>query len=321
MPSHSPPHAPPRRRGRQTRHDPATGHAELRPFLAYLATERGLAGNTLDAYRRDLTDLAAFVAPRGKTIATADALDYREYLQSQSRARQSTRTVARRLAAIRAYCKYLAVEGIDKRADLDQLDRPKPERSLPKVMSRSQVERLLAAPDPESPLRDRDIALLELLYASGLRATEICQLTLNHLNLTVGAVRVLGKGNKERIVPMGHAAREALNRYLASTRPALLAKGKGSGGDLVFLSHTGKPLERVALWQIVKRAADHAGLLREVHPHVLRHCFASHLVEGGADLRVVQELLGHSDVSTTQIYTHVDARRLKKVHAQFHPRR
>lgn len=317
-PSLTPPAA--RRRGRQTRHDPDIGAAEIRPFLAYLATERGLAGNTLDAYRRDLTDLAAFVAPRGKTIATADALDYREYLQSQSRAGQTTRTVARRLAAIRAYCKYLAVEGIDKKADLDQLDRPKPERSLPQVMSRSQVERLLAAPDPESPLRDRDVALLELLYASGLRATEICQLTLNHLNFSVGAVRVLGKGNKERVVPMGHAAREALTRYLAATRPVLLAKGNESS-DLVFLSHTGKPLERVALWQIVKRAADHAGLLREVHPHVLRHCFASHLVEGGADLRVVQELLGHSDVSTTQIYTHVDARRLKKVHTQFHPRK
>ena len=311
--------APRRHRGRPQRHPPATGSAEIRPFLAYLATERGLAGNTLEAYRRDLTDLAAFAAHRGKTLASADALDYREYLQAQSRAGRSTRTVARRLAAIRAFCKYLAVEGIDKQRDLDQLDRPKPERSLPKVLSQSQVQRLLAAPDPSSPLRDRDVALLELLYASGLRATEICQLTLSHLSLSAGAVRVLGKGHKERVVPMGHAARLALQSYLTHTRPELLAK-TDTPSDRVFLSHTGRPLERVALWQIVKRAADRSGLLREVHPHVLRHCFASHLVEGGADLRVVQELLGHADVATTQIYTHVDARRLKKVHARFHPR-
>ena len=292
---------------------------ELRGFLAYLATERGLAENSLHAYRRDLTDLSGFLAARGKTITSADGLDYREYLQDQSRGGQSTRTVARRVAAIRAFGKYLAVEGVDKKKDLDQLDRPKPEQSLPKVLNRSQVEKLLAAPPETDELRFRDVALLELLYASGLRATEICELTLGHVNMTAGAVRVMGKGGKERVVPMGEMAKDALRRYLGGTR-GKLEGGKGWGRERVFLSRSGKPLERVALWQIVKRAAKRSGVINEIHPHVLRHCFASHLVEGGADLRVVQELLGHSDIATTQVYTHVDKRRLKALHRQHHPR-
>lgn len=292
---------------------------EVRPFLAYLATERGLAGNSIDAYRRDLTDLVAFLAPRGKTIRGASGLDYREYMQEQTRLGQSNLTVARRVAAIRAFCKYLVVEGIDKSADVGQLDRPKPGRSLPKVMSAAQVEKLIAGPDRESEFHQRDVAMLELLYASGLRATEICEVRINDLNLSAGAIRVLGKGRKERVVPVGEPARVAIEAYLKHTRPQL-DRGPSSDGR-IFLSRTGRPLERVALWQIVKRAAERSGVIYQVHPHVLRHCFASHLVEGGADLRVVQELLGHADVATTQIYTHVDARRLKSVHARFHPRK
>lgn len=314
--------AVPRRRGRSPAHTAREiGEADrlLQPFLAYLATERGLAGNTLEAYRRDLTDVAVFLAARGQSLSTASAADFHSYLQSQSRRGKSTRTVSRRLAAIRAYGKYLSAEGRDRDGVLERLERPKPERSLPTVLSRAQVERLLDAPDPTHPLRDRDVAMLELLYASGLRASELCTLTLRDVNLSVGAVRVFGKGRKERVVPMGEAARAALSRYLADCRPRLLSK-LSAPTDHVFLSHTGKPLERVALWQIVRRAAQRSGLLREVHPHVLRHCFASHLVEGGADLRVVQELLGHADVSTTQVYTHVDTRRLKHVHGRFHPR-
>jgi integrase/recombinase XerD len=275
-----------------------------------------LANNSIEAYRRDLTDLLAFVVPRGKTLRSADALDYREYLQDQTRHGQSNQTVARRLAALRTFCKYLAIEGVDKTYDMQQLDRPKPGRPIPKVMSRAQVERLLAGPDPESDFFHRDVAILELLYSSGLRATEICEVRVQDLNLVAGAVRVLGKGTKERVVPVGGPAVASLKKYLEGTRPLL---DKGRGLDRIFLSRTGQPLERVALWQIVKRAAKRSGIIYEVHPHVLRHCFASHLVEGGADLRVVQELLGHSDVATTQIYTHVDVRRLKAVHTQFHP--
>jgi len=188
---------------------------------------------------------------------------------------------------------------------------------LPKILSRAQVNQLIAAPNPRSMLFSRDVAILELLYASGLRASELCDLNLRDLNLTVGCVRVLGKGAKERIVPLGRAAAEAIGRYLLECRPKL----EKSPGDVVFLSRTGKPLERVALWMLVEKYGRSSGLLNEVSPHVLRHCFATHLLGGGADLRIVQELLGHSDISTTQIYTHVDQTRLKAVHQKYHPRR
>ena len=284
-------------------------------LLTYLATERGLAQNTLDAYRRDLTDLARHLGTVELPAATAD--DFRGYLREQTRAGQSTRTVARRLAAIRAFLRYLAVEGYDTVATLAELERPKPEQSLPKVLSRAQVATLIATPDPESRLFARDVAILELLYASGLRATELCELTVRDTNLTVGCVRVFGKGAKERVVPFGRAASEAITRYLAECRPVL----ERSPQPELFLSRTGRAMERVGLWQLVERYARRSGLLKMIGPHVLRHCFATHLIGGGADLRVVQELLGHSDVATTQIYTHVDDVRLKSVHKQFPPTR
>jgi integrase/recombinase XerD len=183
-------------------------------------------------------------------------------------------------------------------------------------LNRSQVNQLIAAPDPASPLFSRDVAILELLYASGLRASELCDLKLRDANLQVGCVRVLGKGMKERIVPMGRAAAEAAGRYLAECRPRLDRRAS----DRLFLSRTGKPLDRVALWLLVERYGRKSGLLKSVSPHTLRHCFATHLIGGGADLRVVQELLGHSDIATTQIYTHVDQDRLRAVHQKFHPR-
>ena len=202
-------------------------------------------------------------------------------------------------------------------AILTQLERPKPEQSLPKILSRAQVSQLISAPDSKSMLFCRDVAILELLYAAGVRASELCDLKLNDLNLSVGCVRVLGKGMKERVVPIGQAAREAIGNYLASCRPRLDRRAS----DHVFLSRTGKPMERIALWMLVERYGRKSGLLKHISPHVLRHCFASHLLGGGADLRIVQELLGHSDVSTTQIYTHVDQSRLKAIHRKFHPRR
>lgn len=290
--------------------------APLDGLLVHLSTERGLADNTCLAYRRDLLDLHRWLASHGKSIDRADADDFRAYLRSQSRRGQSTKTVARRLAAIRVLLKYLRTMGRDTSSMLDQLERPKPERDLPKVLSRGQVTQLIAAPRPTSSLFDRDVAILELLYASGLRASELCELSVSDVNLQVGVVRVMGKGRKERIVPVGRAAIEAIERYLATTRPRLLKRAH----DRLFVSRTGKPLDRVALWLIVEKHARHAGLLKTVSPHTLRHCFATHLLSGGADLRVVQELLGHADVGTTQIYTHVDADRLKNVHRRFHPR-
>lgn len=253
----------------------------------------------------------------GKTLLTADAEDFRQYLQDQSRRGKATKTVARRLAAIRVFLRFLASFGRDSSAILQQLERPKPERSLPKVLSRTQVNQLIAAPDPKSPLFTRDVAILELLYASGLRASELCAVKTRDVNLQVGCVRVLGKGMKERIVPLGRAAAEAVTRYAAECRPKLDRTGTS---ELLFLSRTGRPLERVGLWMLVEKYGRSSGLLKNVSPHTLRHCFATHLIGGGADLRVVQELLGHSDIATTQIYTHVDQDRLRAIHTKYHPR-
>ncbi len=288
----------------------------VRGFLLFLASERGLADNSIHAYRRDLEDLGDFFQGLGRDVALGEPDDYRAYLQDLSRRGKSTQTVTRRLACIRVFLKYLAENGVDtpgRNRVLEQLERPKPERPLPMVLTRDQVNRLIASPDPASPLYFRDVAILELLYAAGLRATELCNLKPADLNLAARGVRVLGKGSKERLVPLGRAAAEAIERYL-EIRPA------AAGEERLFLSRTGRPLERVALWMVVEKHARAAGLLKEVSPHTLRHCFATHLISGGADLRVVQELLGHADIQTTQVYTHVDQDRLKSVHRKFHPR-
>ena len=289
----------------------------LKSFLVHLATERGLSENTLLAYRRDLQDLGRFLGDNGRTILSTDAEQLRGYLRSQSQRGQSTATVSRRLAAMRVFLKFLTQEGHDFTSVLEQLERPKPERGLPKILSKAQVNALVAAPNPKSFLFARDVAILELLYASGLRATELCQLKLRDLNLQVRCVRVLGKGMKERIVPLGQAAAEALERYLLDCRPKLQRKPQ----ENVFLSRTGRQMERVGLWMLVEKYGRSSGILKHISPHTLRHCFATHLIGGGADLRVVQELLGHSDIGTTQIYTHVDTERLKLVHRKFHPRK
>jgi integrase/recombinase XerD len=284
----------------------------------HLASERGLATNSLHAYRRDLENVESFLGERGGTLIRASPDHLRAYLQCQTRSGKSTKTVARRYAALRVFLKFLVAEGVESAAAaLRQIERPKPERSLPKILSRAQVNQLIAAPDPKSMLFARDVAILELLSASGQRASELSDLNLRDVNLQVGAVRVLGKGMKERIVPVGRAAAEAMRRYLLECRPRL----ERGPSDLTFLSRTGKPLDRVALWMLVERYGRRSGLLKSISPHVLRHCFASHLLGGGADLRVVQELLGHSDIATTQIYTHVDQTRLKAIHEKFHPRR
>jgi integrase/recombinase XerD len=289
---------------------------QIRHFLIHLAAERGLAENSLDAYRRDLEDAHAFLVGRRKNLMTARAEDFREYLQNQSRKGKSTKTVSRRLAAIRSLLGFWAADHPHAPAILRQLERPKPERSLPKVLSRSQVNQLISAPDPKSPFYARDVAILELLYASGLRASELCQVKLADLNLQVGVVRVLGKGSKERLVPVGKAALEAIKRYLADSRGKL----NRQNNDRLFLSRTGRALDRIALWMLVEKYGRVSGLLKSVSPHTLRHCFATHLIGGGADLRVVQELLGHSDIGTTQIYTHVDHTRLKEVHRKYFKR-
>ena len=289
----------------------------LRALLLHLASERGLADNSLLAYRRDLEDLQEYLSRRQRTFLSAAPDDFRAYLQDQTRHGKATRTVARRLAAIRVLLRFLTAEGHDRANVLQQLERPKPERPLPKILSKAQVNQLIAAPGPESKMFWRDVAILELLYASGLRASELCDLKSSDVNLQVGCVRVFGKGGRERIVPLGKAASQAITRYLSDCRPVLDRRTC----PRLFISRTGKPLERIALWMLVEKYGRSSGLLKSISPHTLRHCFASHLLGGGADLRVVQELLGHSDINTTQIYTHVDHTRLKAVHDKFHPRR
>lgn len=294
-----------------------TGPPILRSFLMHLASERGLADNSILGYRRDLENVEAFLVERDKTLTSASADDLRQYLQQQTRIGKTTKTVARRYAALRVFLKFLEGEGHDVTAILQQIERPKPEASLPKILNRAQVNQLIGAPNPKSMLFFRDVAILELLYASGLRASELCDLKVRDANLQVGCVRVLGKGMKERIVPLGRAAKEAIERYLLECRPLLVK----TANERLFISRTGKPLERVALWMLVEKYGRSSGLLKSISPHVLRHCFASHLLSGGADVRVVQELLGHSDIATTQIYTHVDQARLKAIHEKYHPRR
>jgi integrase/recombinase XerD len=307
---------PSRRSERKLPTETSCDSPQLRQLLGHLASERGLAENSIHAYRRDLEDLDRHLQPLGKTLTTADADDFRAYLRDQSRKGQSTKTVARRLAAIRVFLRFLVTTGFDTTAILAQLERPKPERSLPKILSKAQVNQLINTPDPKSSLYTRDVAILELLYASGLRASELCDLKLRDTNLQVGCVRVIGKGMKERIVPFGRAASESITRYLTETRPRLDKRFS----DRLFLSRTGKPMERIGLWMLVEKHARRSGILKQTGPHVLRHCFATHLLGGGADLRILQELLGHSDVTTTQIYTHVDQSRLKAIHGKFHPR-
>ncbi len=289
----------------------------VRRFLSHLAAERGLAPNTLAAYRRDLVSLVEHFNSTATTLEQARPHDFTGYLREQTRQGKSTKTLARRVAAIRVLLRYMSSEGKDVELILQHIERPKPERSLPKILSRTHVNELIAAPDPNSPMFSRDVAILELLYASGLRASELCELPLRDVSLQVGCVRVLGKGRKERVVPIGRAAGIAIERYISETRPTL----DKQRSDRLFLSRTGRPLERVALWQLIEKYAKKSGLYsRGVSPHTLRHCFASHLLSGGADLRVVQELLGHADVSTTQVYTHVDSDRIRAVHRKFHPR-
>ena len=233
-------------------------------------------------------------------------------------------SIARHVATIRVFSRFLESAGHVDANPAEQLNQPVTWRRLPGVLSAEQMQQLIDAPQPEDALYLRDVALLEMLYAGGLRASELAHLEMNWVHLDIGVVKVRGKGNKERLVPVGKPALAAVTKYVRELRPRLLSREPGSPAPTdetprVFLSRTGQPITRIVVWQIVKRQAARAGLA-DVHPHTLRHSFATHLLTGGADLRVVQELLGHSNINTTEIYTHVDRSHLKKVISQFHPR-
>jgi len=288
----------------------------LKFFLDHLSVERGLSQNTLLAYRRDLERYFTFLEKKNFSFQKIGREEIRSFMIAEKESGISARSIGRRLVAFRTFYRFLVGEGILKEDPTALLDSPKLWRKLPDVLSVAEVNRLLAAPSGRRWIDLRDRAFLETLYATGLRASEVVSLRLEDLHLDVGFLQCLGKGGKERIVPIGKQAIQAIQKYLERGRPKV-SRGKENA---VFLSRLGRHLSRQSLWKILRKSAREARLSKRITPHTLRHSFASHLLEGGADLRVVQEMLGHSDISTTQLYTHVDRGRLKAIHEKFHPR-
>lgn len=290
-------------------------HRILQRYLEALELERGLARRTVESYGRDLRRLAEGLDRRGVTLDGARPQDLAEHLRSLRRHGLSPRSVSRALSAVRGFYAHLVESGERSDNPAVNLSQPKLWRKLPRVLTREEVEGLLQAPDTATPLGLRDRAMLELLYASGLRVSELVGLRLPQLRLDVGFLVAFGKGDKERIVPVGEAAETWLGRYLDEVRPEL-AKTRS---DAVFLSRLGRAMTRQRFWQLVQRYGRATGI-EELSPHVLRHSFATHLLEHGADLRAVQAMLGHADISTTQIYTHIHQQRLHSLYDRFHPR-
>lgn len=292
----------------------------LKDFIHFLMVEKGLSQNTLIAYERDLKNYLRHL----KAVNEAATLDeiqrthIMQFLGVLKAEGKSAKTIARHVASIRSFHQFLLR---DKAAEHDptvHIESPQLERTLPKVLSMQEVEILLEAPGKQDHFGLRDKAMLEILYATGIRVSELIGLNMDDLHLSMGFLRCIGKGNKERIIPVGRTAAEALESYLAKGRPRLISKKVKE--DALFLNHQGKRLTRQGFWKILKKLASEAGIDKDLTPHTLRHSFATHLLENGADLRAVQEMLGHSDISTTQIYTHVTKVRLRDVYSKFHPR-
>ncbi len=289
----------------------------INTFLDRIWMERGLSDNTLTAYRSDLKSTAAWLKIRGVNLTSAQRPDLLEYLAVCVTQGARPRSTARLLSSLRRFFQYLIREGVREDDPAALITSPKLGQPLPKSLTESEVEALLAAPDTGTALGMRDRCMLEVLYATGLRVTELIGLRIEMVNLRQGVVKVIGKGNKERLVPLGDEALDWLARYLDETRKEQL---KGQQTDYLFVTARRGPMTRQAFWYTVKRHAQKAGVTKHLSPHTLRHSFATHLLNHGADLRVVQMLLGHSDLSTTQIYTHVARERLKSLHAVHHPR-
>jgi integrase/recombinase XerD len=290
----------------------------LEGFRDYLALEAGHSANTVESYMRDLRRLGEFATSRGvRDPARLTRQLLRDFVYLLKDLGLSAASIRRGVSAIRTYYGFLVGEGRVSDDPSDRLETPRRGRVLPETLSVSEVEALLAATHIDQPLAWRDRALLELAYGAGLRVSELCGLAITDLILTDNLVRVYGKGGKERLVPLGRTVIGAVSVYLHTIRPDL---DRGKSRNRVLLNARGEPLSRVGAWGIVKRATERAGITKHVSPHTLRHSFATHLLEGGADLRAVQEMLGHADLSTTQIYTHVDREYLRSVHKQFHPR-
>jgi integrase/recombinase XerD len=290
----------------------------IEQFVDFLVFERGLSDRTLGAYRRDVERLIGFAQGRGAQGPTDLAPeDLREFMYHLKDSGLAPASIRRAQSSLRSYFGFLLQEGALDADPSDRLETPRAWRRLPEVLSVEDVLALLEAPDAAKALYWRDRAILEFLYATGVRVSELVDLGVVDVDLDEAVCVVFGKGSKERIVPVGRAAREAVGTYLREVRPHL---DRGRGQGRVFLSGRGRPLSRMSVWSVVHQAAERAGIGKKVSPHTLRHTFATHLLEGGADLAAVQELLGHADISTTQIYTHVDREYLTSVHRKYHPR-
>ncbi len=290
----------------------------LDQFLDFVMLERGLSPHTHEAYRRDLEHFTHWLqAQRIRSLHQLTRKDITHYLLSEKDRALATATLARRLVAIKVFLRFLEQEGLLDHNVADAMDTPRLWKMLPQCLSPEQVDRLLAAPDHTTHRGARDRVGLELLYGTGLRISELAHLTVDNIHLDERYIRCIGKGNKERVVPFGHTAQQQVQDYLDFHRPALL---KERFCEQLLVTRRGTGFTRQGLWKLIKAHALAAGITQRVTPHTLRHSFASHLLARGAQLRVIQEMLGHADIATTQIYTHVDANRLKTVHHQYHPR-
>jgi len=291
----------------------------LREYCNYLLLEKGVSANTYDSYRFDLTKYFRFLEDRSiRDVRKIQDQDVRTFVRDLHRVGLSARSIHRTLSAVRGFHKFLVAEEKTTDDPTEDLETPKRERALPDVLTLPEIERMFAQPDCSTRFGIRDRAILETLYATGVRVTELLDLTQSHVMPDEGLVLVYGKGAKERLVPIGRSALEWIARYSGEVRPRLTRKG--TSRDVLFLNARGGRLSRTAIWNITVKYSKSAGIKKRIHPHIFRHSFATHLLEGGADLRAVQEMLGHVNIETTQIYTHVDREYLKEVHRSFHPR-
>jgi integrase/recombinase XerD len=291
--------------------------SEISSFLDYCRVEKGLATNTLDAYSRDLKAFAAFSGAGPRPALVPELEDLRLYIDSLYKTGLGSRSIARHLATLRNFYRFLASDGKIKVDPTERLVAPKQWQNIPKFLNREQIDKLLSAPDTAKPTGVRDRAMLELLYATGLRVSELCAVRIADLQFEAGVLRTIGKGNKQRLTPVGKSALAAVREYLQAARPKLLS---GRSSPFLFVTARGGRLTRQAFWKLLLGHGKRAGIFHDLTPHVIRHSFATHLLEGGADLRSVQTMLGHSDISTTQIYTHVMRSRLRQTIEQHHPR-
>ena len=304
---------------KETREDglATSSNPHIAAFLHYARAEKGLSTNTILAYRRDMMKFAEFLEPRGVSLLRATRSDAVDFLSTLYNRGLDSRSVARQLVTLRCFYRFCLGDDLIEKDPVANIESPKIYRTLPHFLSVEEVDTLLAQPDIKTPAGQRDKAMIELMYSTGLRVSELCGLRVSDIQANAGTLRCIGKGNKERIVPVGRRALEAIALYLRESRPTLL---RDQASPYLFIGSRGRKMHRIQFWMLLKKYGEMAGLRESLNPHMLRHSFATHLLDGGADLRSVQLMLGHADISTTQIYTHVVEERLKQVYKAHHPR-